>query len=171
MKVLSTCIAMLVFASQSFAGGDDNRDPRRSMNMDDLIRLCNNLEANPQLKKFSSEITCTGHKTDWVDADPSNTISLRNEFVVSSKVSMKGNRYNIPSETAVFELPSSIMVCTKKKEVRYQLRPVTVKITSCAALRELHTEGRENFCARHLEKASTAKLQGEDTGRTASSCD
>ncbi len=169
MKIAVVVLSLLSLAA--FASKPNKQSKDRPIDLDQLVELCSRLENNPQLKKFSSQISCQGYKTDWVETNSDQTVNLDNEFVVTSNISMKGNRYKVKEETVAFKLPNSQMNCTVMKEVRYELRPLTITLNSCEDLEKIQEEGRSNYCSRILQGAPVKNLKGEDTGRVRSSCD
>lgn len=164
-------VFLSVLSLSAFAGpGDNKQGNNKPISLDKLVELCERLDANPQLKKFSSQISCEGYKTDWVETTTSKAVDLENEFVVVSNITMKGNRYNVKEETAAFQLPSSKMACKMMKELRYDLRPLTITLTSCEDLKKIQEEGRAAYCARVLEDAPVVNNSGVETGAVKTSC-
>jgi len=161
-------IILIGLLSTSFAWANQQSGVDRS-DLQTLIAQCKAYENNPQIKAFKSEITCSGSVTAW-ELDEVQQISLANSYSVSNEVEMKGNRYNLPSYRGSFVAASDAAECNQYKEMRYAINPVTVVVSSCAALEELANEGRDAYCFKELQSAPKAKA-GVATGRILNTCD
>lgn len=167
-KSIVALLALTVSCS-AFAGANQQAEGKYDRNLVDIIDACKRLEQNPQIKEFSSEIVCRGHKTYWIEAEP-NQQPMKTEFLVRAEVVMKGDRYRVDEYAENMDSEDGIAQCNAYEEVRADYAPVTIRLTSCAELEELANEGRGNFCARHLENGTLLTNSEQTTGRTYNTC-
>lgn len=158
-------VAILFLISVSF-----NTFASKPLELDELVETCERLNNNPQLKKFSSKISCQGYKTDWIEIESDYVTYFEKDFFVTSNISMKGNDYNVEEESLIFKLPNSHLNCTLMKEIRYEMRPVSITLKSCEDLKRIQREGRGQFCVNVFQNVSLKSLKIVETGRILSNC-
>lgn len=166
MKRAIIILAAAVVALNANAGR--NKQNKGKESLPSLIKKCQNLEKNPQIKKFKTEVLCRGYVTSW-ELKSTTDRGMDTYFHVTSDVAMKGNRYKLPSDSVMIDADPVPAKCNVYQEVRHDYLPVNVKLNSCAELEELAAVGRAQFCASRLVETPKSKT-GKATGKVFSTC-
>ena len=159
-----------LFISGIIAFGAFQALASQNNDINELLEICETIEANPQIRDFESVITCRGHYTSWVEESEEQR-QLSTDYIVKSEFAMKGDRYLVDQIAEDVEGPHFLSTCTNYKEMRYDYEPISVTLTSCEELRAVKEVGRDAYCSDVLKNAQTANPDGEATGRTMSTCD
>ena len=168
MKVLTGIIAGLLLVSTAWA--DNNQRPsERDGSLEQLIKSCRHLEANSQIKTFSTEVVCSGHKTYWQQVGVEG-FGLPNSMVIRADLYMKGDRYKVNGYVNSIDEASSAAECNVYEEFRSEIPALSVRLSSCADLEALAHQGRDQFCVAELERLGVKLLDATSTGRLYNSC-
>lgn len=156
-KLLFSTVLTMPLCAASFAAEENG-----TVNgIDDLRRLCENLERDDQVKLFNKGFLCTGTHTAWKERAEDLVLSNEGSIKAITSYEKSDNPLSTPGESTNFSTPNDAAKCRVYDKYKLQAPKVPIYLETCSDLTAANIQEK---CQAAIEDYCTDNSAASDAG-------